>query len=387
MKFDFIITGGGGAGLSLAVRMLKAGALAKKTLAIIEKGDKNKNDRTWCFWEKGEGLFESIVHHQWEHLHFYSNNYSEFLKLHPYQYKMIRGIDFYDHCLSLLNASSQITFIKEPVVKINNAANNAVITTMKGSYTCDFCFNSVLFEPPAVQKGVISLLQHFKGWMIETTEPFFTKQHATLMDFRVSQQHGSTFVYVLPVNERQALVEYTLFTEELLEQDAYDAAIKEYISRYLQIESYAITHAEFGIIPMTNYRFPSNEGRILHIGTAGGWTKASSGYTFQFLQRRTQQIADSLLKTGQPLPIKWKNQKRFDYYDSIFLQILAEKKVPGDEVFSRFFQKNKVSAIFRFLDNESSLMQDIRLFKTMPILPFSKVAISRAFLKLRSNQR
>jgi lycopene beta-cyclase len=379
MKFDFIITGGGGAGLSLAVRMLKAGVLTTKTLAIIEQDDKNKNDRTWCFWEKGEGLFESIVHQQWEDIHFYSNSYSEFLKLHPYRYKMIRGIDFYNHCLSLLKASAQITFIQEAVVKIENVTNGVVVNTSGGSYNCNFCFNSIIFKQPAVQKGVVSLLQHFKGWMLETPEPFFTKRHATLMDFRVSQQHGSTFVYVLPVNEKQALVEYTLFTEKLLEQEEYDDAIRQYIKQYLKISSYSIADAEFGIIPMTDYQFPSSEGRIFHIGTAGGWTKASSGYTFQFLQRRTQQIADSLLKTGQPFAVKWVNQKRFDYYDSIFLQILAERKVPGVEVFSRFFQKNKVAAIFRFLDNESSLLQDIQLFKTMPILPFSKVAIGKLF--------
>lgn len=381
MKFDFIIAGAGCAGLSLAVRLLQAGTLAQKTLAIIEQGDKDKNDRTWCFWEKGLGMFESIVLQQWEEMSFYSNNYSERLQLEPYRYKMIRGIDFYNYCIALLKASPQISFIKEPVTAITNSENGVLITTTNGQYTASYCFNSILFDSPINQKNAISLMQHFKGWMLETPYAFFTKEHATLMDFRVGQQHGATFVYVLPINEKQALVEYTLFTEKLLEQEAYDAALKEYIGQVLKPGSYSISHTEFGIIPMTDHRFPSRDGRILHIGTAGGWTKSSSGYTFQFIQKRTRQITETLIRTGQPFPAKWANEKRFNFYDGIFLQVLAEKKLPGHLLFSCLFQKNKASSIFRFLDNESSLYQDIRIFRSFPILPFSRVALARLFGK------
>ena len=39
---------------------------------------------------------------------------------------------------------------------------------------------------------------------------------------------------------------------------------------------------------MTCYPFErKNTSKILNIGTAGGWTKPSSGYTFKFIEKNT----------------------------------------------------------------------------------------------------
>ncbi len=61
-QYDYIITGAGCAGLSLAVRMIQSGKFANKKILLADADTKNKNDRTWCFWEKQEGLFEPIVY-------------------------------------------------------------------------------------------------------------------------------------------------------------------------------------------------------------------------------------------------------------------------------------------------------------------------------------
>jgi len=55
--YDYIIAGGGCAGLSLVMRMLKEPQLSTKKILIIDKDSKQLNDRTWCYWEKGEGFF------------------------------------------------------------------------------------------------------------------------------------------------------------------------------------------------------------------------------------------------------------------------------------------------------------------------------------------
>jgi len=77
MKYDYIIAGSGCAGLSLLYRMLKDPQLCNKQILVIDKSQKNKNDRTWCFWEKGNGLFESIVMHQWKTLEFLSDDFQK----------------------------------------------------------------------------------------------------------------------------------------------------------------------------------------------------------------------------------------------------------------------------------------------------------------------
>lgn len=132
--------------------------------------------------------------------------------------------------------------------------------------------------------------------MIETEQPVFDPGKASLMDFRVHQQEGTTFAYVLPFDAHKALVEYTLFTPQLLASEQYDQELKNYIRDFLKITQYTVKEEEFGIIPMTDEKFPIQQNGVIHIGTAGGQTKASSGYTFQFIQKQSDRILELLLK-------------------------------------------------------------------------------------------
>ena len=70
MKYDYIIAGAGCAGLSLLYRMLQDPNLNQKKILVLDKAPKNNNDRTWCFWEKDDGIFEEIVIHEWKSLEF-----------------------------------------------------------------------------------------------------------------------------------------------------------------------------------------------------------------------------------------------------------------------------------------------------------------------------
>ena len=74
IKYDYIISGSGCAGLSLLYRLLKDPTLNTKKILVIDKTEKKINDRTWCYWEKGKGLFESIVTHEWQELEFLTSN-------------------------------------------------------------------------------------------------------------------------------------------------------------------------------------------------------------------------------------------------------------------------------------------------------------------------
>ena len=50
-EFDYIIIGGGCAGLSLAYELEIYDKLKNKTLAIIEPREDYKRDKTWSFWK------------------------------------------------------------------------------------------------------------------------------------------------------------------------------------------------------------------------------------------------------------------------------------------------------------------------------------------------
>ena len=262
-KYDYIITGAGCAGLSLLRSMMQHQYFSNKKILLIDKAEKNTNDRTWCFWEQQPGLFEDIVYHRWQQIDFYSNDFSARFDLMPYEYKMIRGIDLYTTVLAEAKQHSNIDIIYEEVQSVFSNESYAVVKTIDKEFHAEYVFNSIFFtdwkQQALQQKNIYVLLQHFKGWMIETAENIFDERIATFMDFRVSQDNGTTFVYVLPVAKNKALVEYTVFSKEIFQQEKYDAALKNYITSFLNIKEYKILHAEFGVIPMTNYKF--SEGR------------------------------------------------------------------------------------------------------------------------------
>lgn len=375
ITYDYIIAGTGCAGLSLAMHMIHSGKFNHKKILIVDKEEKSKNDRTWCFWEKEPGLFEPIVHQKWEKVWFHGKDFSRMLELPPYNYKLIRGIDFYNYCFEFIAKHPNIELRFGDIEEIKNENDNSFIKIGDEVISAGYIFSSILFEKPILKRNEYYLLQHFKGWMIETEKPSFNPGEATLMDFRIDQQHGTSFVYVMPFSATKALVEYTLFTEDLLTRPQYDEGLKEYISKFLQIDSYKVLEEEFGVIPMTNHRFPVSNGNIIYIGTAGGQTKASSGYTFRFIQKHSAAIVEQLLANKHPSVKQAK--KRFLFYDSVLLHILQHKKLSGEKIFSALFKKNKPQRLLRFLDNESSFGEELKIISSLPTGPFLKAAMKQ----------
>ncbi len=369
-SYDYIFTGAGAAALSLLTRMVESGAFSNKRILLIDRAVKNQNDRTWCFWEKGTGYFEHLVYRKWDQLSFHCSEYSKNLDNHPYQYKMIRGIDFYNYCFEKIDKHpaveklyGEVQLTATPGTNPTLLVNGNPVDTSNATI-----FNSIYLTSDNGKKD-INFLQHFKGWIINTHEKRFDPQKATLMDFRVHQQHGASFVYVLPLSENRLLVEYTLFTPSLLSSGQYDLELKKYIKEFLHVDTYEIEDEEFGIIPMTSAKFRFADEGYYNIGTAGGQTKASTGYTFQFIQKQADQIINQLTK-GQSVNTLNSTAGRFHFYDKVLLRVLADEKLTGEKVFSRLFAKNSAAAIFKFLDNESNLREEIRIMASLQFFPF-----------------
>jgi lycopene beta-cyclase len=395
-RYDLVFLGGGCATLSLLTRLIESGACIDKRFLIIDPSDKKSNDRTWCFWEKGSGYFEKLVHHEWGELDFKQSGFSDSLDMGGYQYKMVRGIDFYEYCLNVLRASGQVDFLQDEITdwhvektdshgEIIAARDQKLIfsggKTGRGEVKASVIFNSIPPDLGKKQPGVVNLLQHFKGVIVESDQFNFDPHRATLMDFRVSQKEGTTFIYVLPLSKNKALVEYTLFTADLLSTEQYNQGIADYITTYLGVSDYKIVEEEFGIIPMTSQQFPWYANGAFNIGTAGGQTKGSSGYTFQFIQKRSAQLAALLQNSSDWSKLKSTliqlqgDAKRFHFYDRVLLNVLAANYYPGDQVFATLFEKNPAHRVFQFLDNETNLLQELQIISTLPTWPFLKAAL------------
>jgi lycopene beta-cyclase len=178
--------------------------------------------------------------------------------------------------------------------------------------------------------------------------------------------------------KQKTFVEYTLFSHNLLKDEQYEAALEQYIAEHLKVKEYSVTEKEFGVIPMTNYRFSPGENNLINIGSAGGKTKGSSGYTFQNIQKHSAAIVSALMSGSHPLQTKKPNTK-FDFYDSVLLNILHNKTMNGGTIFHDLFKKNKPQQVLKFLDNETSLKEDVTIMSSLPTIPFAKAALDHLF--------
>ena len=123
---------------------------------------------------------------------------------------MIRGIDFYKFSFDSIKRNSNFEVIYGDIEKFESNSLESFVLVNGKKITAQYIFNSILFQKPELKKNEVYLLQHFKGWMIESSKPVFNLQQAILMDFRVDQKRGTTFIYVMPFSETKALVEYFL---------------------------------------------------------------------------------------------------------------------------------------------------------------------------------
>ena len=356
--YYYVIVGGGLAGLQLASRINDDIFFKGKKIAIIEPSLKEENDKTWCFWQNAPGKWDHLINRSWKKAAFFSSETEQVLDLGEYSYNMIRSADFYEKVKEELDRSEDIVFIRDRIEKIDPVTRTAV--GKKANYTATHFFDSRVNDDYKEDPKHTVLYQHFKGWMIETRESLFDPSIFTMMDFRLKHRDSTSFTYLLPLTDKKALVEFTFFTPFLTKEEVYDEMLEKYLKEVLKLQDWKITETETGIIPMTDYPFHENSSDyITRIGTAGGWVKASSGYSFKNTERKVEQIIENI-KSGLPLTEGLFN-KSFARYDSIFLDVLARRNDLGEELFTKFYRKNPIEDIFRFLDEETTFSENLKI--------------------------
>jgi lycopene beta-cyclase len=377
--YDIIIAGAGCSGLSLLYSILNTAALQDQKILVIDKSFDKSNDRTWCFWEQEKGIFESLVCKKWEQISVHKNSFSTTLPADPFIYKMINGLDFYNYVIGFAKKFPNVHWQENTITSMDTDFSiGAHIHWEGGMAKGRKVFSSLL---PIDQLYNISqqktdtpfLWQHFKGHLVEFESNVFDANIARLMDFNVDQQSATGFMYLLPLTERKALVEYTLFSKTILQPSAYTFEINAYLEKHFPNVSYEILHEEIGAIPMTTSAFAKSASPIYVLGTLGNAVKASTGYAFHFIQEQVKQITKSLL-AGTEVHTEIHNT-RHQFYDAVLLYILYHDLMEGSEIFKRIFEKNKAATIFKFLSNTSSIWEDIRIMRSLPTRIFLPAAI------------
>lgn len=380
-SYNYIFAGAGLAALMTVYKMVQSPFFATKKILLLDDNTKTSNDRTWCFWSTQPTQWEPSVRKHWSLADFKCQDFVRELQLEPYQYQMIRGLDFYNQVLSLLRQHDNVTFVHEKVLTIEETEQQIFVKTVQQIYFGQRLLNSI-YAPNFVakQSSYPVLQQHFIGWFVQTKESVFIPEKPVFMDFSVAQRGNTRFMYILPSVSNQALVEYTLFSQQHLPKEEYETEIKKYLEK-LGVTEYSILEKEQGSIPMTCYPFwKSNTQNVINIGTAGGWTKASTGYTFKNADKKSTELVSFLQQETSFTLFQTKN--KFWWYDRLLLDILNRNNQIGSAIFSKLFEKGTPGLIFKFLDEETNFFEDLKVIWKCPKIPFIK-ALFRVVFRLR----
>lgn len=375
--YDYIIIGAGAAGLLLADGLAKDPFFKNRSILLLDRDTKQKNDRTWCFWEAGEGDFDPILHKSWDHIYFADNTFSKTMPIAPYSYKMLRAVDFYRYYKERIAKYPNITFLRATVNDMEDDGTVVQVKTETQIFQGKKVFNSIFdYAPLLIQKKFPVLQQHFLGWFVKTSKPVFDIGRANFMDFSVPQRGNTRFMYVLPLSGTEALIEYTLFSKDILPTAAYETEIAAYLEDRLHGSEYEIWDREKGNIPMSCYDFNvHNSKNVLYIGIAGGWAKPSSGYTFMRTHKKTRNLIQ-FLKKDPPLDHFFKKD-RFWYYDLLLLDILDRDNSRGQTIFGSIFRHCPPQTVFKFLDEDSNIWEDLKVIASCPKKDFILALLRR----------
>jgi lycopene beta-cyclase len=374
VQVDLAVVGAGGAGLSLLLaldRQLAAagsagGPVEPPSVALIDPVHRRDNDRTWCFWDDGHSDLESAVHRSWSRVTLVDAlGRPRELDLHPLRYVMVRSSEFY---ALADDAAARLGAVRIPAVA--DEVRDGLVRAGGVGVRARWIFDS---RPAAPAKPAnTALLQHFRGWTVQFARDVFDPDRPVLMDFSVPQpERGVAFGYVLPSGPRRAVVEYTEFSPSRLPDAEYDRALHGYLHRRFGAvpSEYLVDHVEDGAIPMTDAVHARRAGAAtFRLGTAGGATRGSTGYTFAAMQRQADAVARSVLAGREPLPPR-AYPDRHRWMDAVMLRALDRGLVGGPELFVSLFDSNPPSRVLRFLDGATAPWEDLALMTTAPVGP------------------
>jgi lycopene beta-cyclase len=360
--YDIAIIGAGASGLQLLYEIVQADPKGEMKILLLDSGDRSK--KSWCFWEDGKNeSFPFLVEKSWNSIT-YRTSSGETLKspIHPLQYNYISSDRFFAYFFEeFIPANPSITLVHNWAQEIQEGADLHSVICKDGS---SFYAKRVADSRPLKSEDSSLIYQHFSGKFLEFEQPILDESSMTIMDFSlpVSTKEMAVFHYILPFSQTKVLIETTVFTRLAYDKEAYEQFWQNYVAIHYGSQKYKILADEAGTIPM-GVKTQKRDGRVFSIGTAGGNMKASTGYAFTRMHEDAKYRAQNLTQ---------ETPNRFRFYDKMLLKIMQNEmnKIPA--VMDRLFSQVQTPKILRFLDDKSSLTDDIKLLSRLDIPLFIK---------------
>ena len=353
-KFDFIIIGLGLSGITLLLELLKR---TRKKILVIEKKKKLNRDKNWCFWSYPKNFLTNKYRNSWKEVLIKYKNKEISKREQNYSYLQVYSDDLYKIAIDKLNKSNNTKLLlNQEINSLKETSDGVYLDINNKSYFSEIVFDS---RPSQIESG--KLLQHFYGIAVESNKKTFNTNKVTLMHFQTNDKEIH-FFYVLPYSEKKALIETTYFSKKIYPEQKYLKDIKSYLEREFPKVNFKYGFKERGVIPM--YEMKNNtSSRIIKIGTAGNWTRISTGYTLQNSFKKSKEIVDCIISNKK---IKLKNNMISNFLDKVFCKYLEIYPEKSNILFIRFFEKLKLSIIIKFLTNKYHFIDLIKIIFSLP---------------------
>jgi lycopene beta-cyclase len=378
VEYDAVIAGGGLSGLSLAAH-LAAGGWRQRRVLIVDDRSAHQPAVCWASWSTGSGLLDGAVSHAYHQVQVHAAGTSRMLPLGRYRYRMVRRADLRRAVTDLLAGCPGFEVRDGRVESVRDGAEVGEVVVDGTAVRAGWVFDSITRPPPGTAADARLA---FTGWEIQSTRPVFEPQIPVLFDFRIRHAGGARFGYVLPDGSHRALVELTEFVPRHADPPTAAErghALGAYLRDVLDCPGYRVIRTESAVLPL-RVRPPSRRrgrGRVLAIGARAGLVKASTGYAYQRIQRDSEAIARSLARYGHPfdLPV---TRRRHRLLDAVLLELLDRDPPQLELAFATLFSANPAERVLRFLDEDTTVRDELRLIATLPPGPYIRAAVARA---------
>lgn len=366
MRAEIAILGGGCAGLSLAHAL--ATADSARAVVVVERRTQYDEDRTWCGWAIEPHAFASCVRRRWDRWRVSTAEAQHEIAAGTIAYESVGAGAFYATALASVDASPAVTLLAGAAVADVAELDACSVVTLNDGRRIEAQW--VIDTLPRRRELTYPWMwQSFVGFELEAPEAG-AGDVPDLMDFRVPQADGVTFLYVIPFARDRALFELTRFAPQRTPERELERALRvELALRFPR--GYRIVRREHADLPMS----PADRrvaGRRIPAGIAGGAMRPATGFAFHAIQRWASRCAADLVAGRSPHAAAM--HPGLLWMDRVFMSVVRDDPQHAPELYARLFARTSPDALVRFLAGAPRVSDVADVAGALPIGRFTRAA-------------
>lgn len=377
---DLVIIGAGLTGLSLACwlrELSRQSGQPLPTVHLLEPRGEYHNDRTWCFWDREHHPFRHLITHRWSRWQVSRGERSVCQSSNHSPYAMLPAGSLYRHALDCVGSCPEFTLQQGITVEaVQESGDGVLISGATGQWRARAVVDT---RPPKANPLNLKLgfWQVFTGYEIHCPGHGYGTDIARLMDFQPCEGHVC-FVYLLPLDQDNLLVEWTEFHPggQLPDcQARLDAWLGE-----RGLGNYTVKRSESAALPMVPVSQPGHQGRVVRAGVGAGWMRAATGYHFATCQRNSAELAGQILTASArgywSLHPPGRRKHWLNWMDRVFLRALRRHPDAAPDWFLDLFAATTAEQMARFMNDQPNWRDALSVAAALPTAPFLRATFS-----------